>query len=596
MLSLAPVALVLAPVALVVVPPLADDMDPRRIVRFASRQRLVLTPSNAGRVLTYLRVTRRWRALGLTFGALAVLAFEPFITVSPFYPVLGWFAGAVVAEVRLARARPAGRADLGLRPAPRRSAWLWRASAVVAGALALAGAVRALSSGAAAAAVPASSAARAAAAAAVPVLLRGLRTRPLPAGPADEVAAEVAARSRSAQVLLAGGAVAALWCAVQAVLPPEPPRVLAPLIALVSWVVPLVALAVGTGSWAPAPRTGPERWWAAPVTAVATFAAAVALGTAFVVSAAVPPGKTAERTVRDEATTSSRPVAEASLPRCGTRQTVRGCAVWELIPVAGPGDWSHPLPLPQAAAFAGRYGALPRPAPFALSGDGFHAVYLDARTRRMVHHDLRTGARRDLTGPLADTDLPVPALSPDGRYAALAATGPGRGSVRLVDTGGGRSVEVPGLGRVLGVGPRGFAAVTVPDGEAGGKEAELAVVGLDGAVRSRVPYDPASVVRLFPDGRRLLVLTAGGEAVTVDSATGRTLRRVRLRIELDRYADAPEFLGWDDGGRALLRLDPDEPADGETHLVDPVTGKTAEAQDAGPAEEALASATGKVKP
>nr|BFE86431.1 hypothetical protein GCM10020093_090320 [Planobispora longispora] len=234
-------------------------------------------------------------------------------------------------------------------------------------------------------------------------------------------------------------------------------------------------------------------------------------------------------------------------------------------------------------------GTAPRPAPLALSGDGFHAVYLHTRTRRMVHHDLRTGARRDLTGPLPDADLPVPVLSYDGRYVALT-TGTGPGTTRLVGTGDGRSVEVPGLARVLGVGPEGFAAVTVPEDD----KTDLVTVDLRGAVRTRVPFDSASVARLFPDGRRLLVLTGGGEAVTVNPATGRTVRRVKIKLRLDPYGNAPEFLGWSGDGRFLARLSPEEPDDGGLHLVHPATGEIAEPRDSGPVEDSGKTVIGKV--
>ncbi|MFC4057893.1 hypothetical protein ACFOWE_06285 [Planomonospora corallina] len=581
MTTLAPVAIILAPIALIVVPRLADDLDPRRITRFASRQRLTLTAGNIGPVLAYLRVTRRWRALGLTFGALALLAFEPFVTLNALYPLLGWLAGVVVAETRLARARPAGCETPGLRLVSPAVTWLWAVSAVTGGALAVSGMVRSLRRDLPADAPPSETplvvllwaVAVVAVAAAVLLPVRGLRTRPLPAAPDDLVAAEVAARSRSAHALLTGGSVAALWCGLQASLP-DPPGVLAPLFVLAGWVAPAVALAMGTRQWAPGPRAPRRPRWAAPVTAVAAFWAAAVLGTAFTWAAALDPAQRPPlRTVHDEDTTVSQPVTEAVLKDCGDRRTVRDCTTWELISATeSPDEPTGMVSLPQAAAFAGRRGPLPRPAPFALSGDGFHAVYLDARTRRMVHHDLRTGARRDLTGPLADADLPVPVLSHDGRHAALTTTGPGPGGTRLVEVGGGRSAEVPGIARVLGVGPRGFTAVTVPEGE----KAELVTVGLDGGVRARAPFDPAACARLFPDGRRLLVLTSDGEAVTVDPATARTLRRVKIRLRLYEDADVPEILGWSGDGRFLARLDADDPDDEDVQLVDPATGKTAE--------------------
>ncbi|GAT66546.1 hypothetical protein PS9374_02196 [Planomonospora sphaerica] len=586
------IALVLAPIALAVVPPLMDQVEPKHVERFALRQGLTLTPSNGDRVLTYIRVTRRWRSLGLVFGLLVVLAgfAAESIVLRPLPVFLGWFAGVLVAEVRLARAGPSGRGDLGLRLVPPAVALLWAVGAVAAGTLACYGTVRYLRFGTDAAALPWAAGATTVVTA-VPVLLRGLRTRPLPDEPADRVAAEIAARSRSAHVLAAGGAVAALWCGFRS-MPPDP--LAAPLL-LVSLVVPFVALSMGTHSWRPVPRAHREHRWAVPTAAVATVTAAVALGAVLAWSVPAPrsPDAVTWSAPEGREETSSRPIAHAALPECGTRLTFRRCAAWELFAVdEGPDDPGTSVMALQAATFAGERGPLPRPAPFALSGDGFHAVYLHARTRRMVHQDLRTGVRHDLTGPLADTELPVPVLSHDGRHAALTAAGPGTGTTRLVGTDGGRSVEVPGVARVLGVGPRGFTAVTLPEGD----KAELVTVGPDGAVRTRVPFDPAPVAGLFPDGRRLLVLTGDGEAATVDPATGKTVRKVRIRAELSEFGDAPELLGWDARGRFLARLDLDEAGDDELRLVDPVTGKASEAEGISLNESHRFPVLGKVDP
>ncbi|WP_449061877.1 hypothetical protein [Planomonospora algeriensis] len=601
------IALVLAPIALAVVPPLMDQVEPKQIERFALRQRLVLTPSNGDRVLTYIRVTRRWRSLGLVFGLLVVLAgfTAESIVLRPLPVFLGWFAGVLVAEVRLARARPSGRGDLGLRLVPPVLTLLWAASAVTAGALAVYGAVaRSLTPGTSVtpgtSLAPGTDAAAllwitatAAVVTAVPVLLRGLRIRPLPDEPADQVATEIAARSRSAHALAAGGAVAALWCGFRSI-PSDPPNTLGALLLVVSLVVPFVALAMGTHSWRPVPRTHRKHRWAAPATALAAVATAVALGA--VLAWSVPPPRSPDAVTwsapqgREE--TSSLPIAHAALPECGTRLTFRKCTAWELFSVdEGPDDPGSSIMALQAATFAGKQGPLPHPAPFALSGDGFHAVYLHARTRRMVHHDLRTGARHDLTGPLADTELPVPVLSHDGRHAALTTAGPGTGTTRLVSTDGGRGVEVPGIARVLGVGPRGFTAVTLPEGD----RTELVTVDQSGAVRTRAPFDPAPAAGLFPDGRRVLVLTERGEAVTVDPATGKSLRRVKIRARLLDGGDAPELLGWDAHGRFLARLDLDDDGD-ELRLVDPTTGKTSEARGIGLVESHRSPVIGKVHP
>lgn len=92
-----------------------------RVVRFAYRQQLEITPDNGNQVIEYLATTRRWRVAGLltAYGlGTAWLAWQIGNGEGGNFTLLqflaGWFAGAVVAEARLAR-RPDG---------PRRSALL----------------------------------------------------------------------------------------------------------------------------------------------------------------------------------------------------------------------------------------------------------------------------------------------------------------------------------------------------------------------------------------------------------------------------------------------------------------------------------------
>lgn len=189
-----------------------------RVERFARRQRLVITPDNGGRVMTYLGTTRRWRTAGLVVGALTGLLWslpEGTLTLSFTALFAGWFAGAVIAEWRIASLPTDGRRSALLRPrllsdylGPVTRA-LPVLSAGVCGMLALAAVVGALRHdqgqvdsalgwvGAAAAGL-----------ALVCVVQRHVLMRSQPPAAADILAADDAIRARSLRVL-AGSAVAA---------------------------------------------------------------------------------------------------------------------------------------------------------------------------------------------------------------------------------------------------------------------------------------------------------------------------------------------------------------------------------------------------
>jgi hypothetical protein len=89
-----------------------------RVERFARRQRLTVTPENGNQVIRYLATTRRWRAAGLTAGLVLWIGLDVPTMVRIDFVILfaGWFAGALVAEARVAH--------LGV--GPRRAASLQR--------------------------------------------------------------------------------------------------------------------------------------------------------------------------------------------------------------------------------------------------------------------------------------------------------------------------------------------------------------------------------------------------------------------------------------------------------------------------------------
>jgi hypothetical protein len=74
--------------------------------RFAQQHRLVVTADNGQRVIDYLATTRRWRATGLAAGLAASLAWhlrQQMFGVNWVFMLAGWFLGALIAELRVAR-------------------------------------------------------------------------------------------------------------------------------------------------------------------------------------------------------------------------------------------------------------------------------------------------------------------------------------------------------------------------------------------------------------------------------------------------------------------------------------------------------------
>jgi hypothetical protein len=186
-----------------------------RLERFARRQRLEITEDNGNQVIRYLATTRRWRVAGVTGGFIVSMLTAPagtIVVVQSFPLFVGWFVGALVAEVRVAHlaygsvraaslqprrpSRYLGSLAWALAPAaalvavgtgaltavaalsgvaqPSWSAWLWPVAA-----LAVAGAVRAIQ--------------------------RTVLRRAQPHSAPDVLAADDAIRSRSLHVLSGGG-------------------------------------------------------------------------------------------------------------------------------------------------------------------------------------------------------------------------------------------------------------------------------------------------------------------------------------------------------------------------------------------------------
>lgn len=91
-----------------------------RLEKFAARQRLVVTADNGLLVLHALGITQRWRTLGLWTGIACGVLWslrEGRLTLDFAAAFIGWFAGAVVAEWRIAGIpRGEGRRAASLAP------------------------------------------------------------------------------------------------------------------------------------------------------------------------------------------------------------------------------------------------------------------------------------------------------------------------------------------------------------------------------------------------------------------------------------------------------------------------------------------------
>lgn len=192
----------------------------RRLERFAQRQRLTVTPDNGGPIIGYLTTTRRWRTAGVLAGWVVAEATAPLrrgeISTGTDWIMIavGWFLGAVIAEVRVEHLRHGRIRAASLRPRPpgryvRPLAW----------ALVPAAAVLALTVAAATAAAGTLGWARpdgvwaaiwVVAALMVAVAVRAIQyavlRRPQPRAAPDLLAADDAIRARSLHVLSCAGA------------------------------------------------------------------------------------------------------------------------------------------------------------------------------------------------------------------------------------------------------------------------------------------------------------------------------------------------------------------------------------------------------
>lgn len=217
------VSLLVVPVIAVVLAIVAEHtsgtVSRRRLERFALRQRLPITVENGNQVIRYLATTRRWRVAGFAAGAVASRLMFPSpsgISTGADLTVIfvGWFLGALIAEVRAEHLEHGRIRAASLRPRRperyvHRLAWLALPGAA---ALAVATGVFTGVAGALGWAEPNWAWAGVwlgvalAVAATVRTIQGAVLRRAQPLAAPDVIAADDAIRSRALQVLSGGGA------------------------------------------------------------------------------------------------------------------------------------------------------------------------------------------------------------------------------------------------------------------------------------------------------------------------------------------------------------------------------------------------------
>lgn len=109
----------------------------RRVEEFARLHSLRVTPGNGNQIIAYRATTRRWRAAGFTLGVLAPAALNRSYFLGFEWALAGWFAGAAVAELRIAHLDRGPRASASLASRhtadylPRAGRWAVPASMVL---------------------------------------------------------------------------------------------------------------------------------------------------------------------------------------------------------------------------------------------------------------------------------------------------------------------------------------------------------------------------------------------------------------------------------------------------------------------------------
>ncbi|MGW2145622.1 hypothetical protein ACWCOT_15045 [Nonomuraea bangladeshensis] len=217
-------------------------------------------------------------------------------------------------------------------------------------------------------------------------------------------------------------------------------------------------------------------------------------------------------------------------------------------------------PFPQAAPYVVMKGGAPTAAPFLVSPDRRSVVYLDRTSRRMAYQHAET--RIDLSGPLADPDVPEVSISEHGRYVTLT-----KNDTRVIDTRSRSEIVLPGALKVLEVNSAGVVVTTA---------SRLVAHDHHGKELLSIPI-PSTLLEshtafLKPDGSRLVVISDGGDLVdTYDLATRKRIHRVRPRLPDGDLIESGT--GWSGKGPFQIYRDADE-EERRDFFLDLATGKT----------------------
>jgi hypothetical protein len=182
----------------------------RRVEEFARLHSLPVTPENGNQIIVYRATTRRWRTAGFALGVLIPATVTGRYSVTFLWVFAGWFAGAAVAELRVAHLDRGPRASASLTPRRAADYLPWAGRWAVPGAMAgcvLSAAICATRSGAGLRAVAWWTALGLGVGAVTLAAQRHVLRRPQPAAGPDRLAADDAIRSRSMHVLAAAGMV-----------------------------------------------------------------------------------------------------------------------------------------------------------------------------------------------------------------------------------------------------------------------------------------------------------------------------------------------------------------------------------------------------
>jgi hypothetical protein len=196
-------------------------VERKRLLRFAQRQQLAITVDNGNDVIRYLATTRRWRVAGLLTSVVlsAVWGWHNHgLTFGSLQLLSGWFAGAVIAEWRIARP-PAGRLRAASLQPREAAAYVSRTDrlaptivAALTAALVMVGLFLHASHDVHLPALVTPMAAAAALAGVARLVEQRILDRPQPFTAADVVAADDAMRSRSLHVVSGAVTVLVLSC------------------------------------------------------------------------------------------------------------------------------------------------------------------------------------------------------------------------------------------------------------------------------------------------------------------------------------------------------------------------------------------------